>query len=83
LEGEVLASSGSGGRLIEEVDRIVQLLIENPALGARVDADLRHFALRRFPFSVVYAVTAEALYIVAIAHSSREPAYWQYRVQDR
>lgn len=74
---------GLGLTLINEVDRVVQLLLQNPAVGSRVDANLRHFVLRRFPFSVVYAVTTEVLYIVAIAHGSREPAYWRHRVQDR
>jgi toxin ParE1/3/4 len=90
-ENELLAAArryqlevpGLGRSLIDEVDRVVQLLLDNPAAGAQVDANLRHFVLRRFPFSVVYAETPDGLYIVAIAHGSREPACWQYRVQDR
>ena len=39
--------------------------------------------LRRFPFSVVYAVVADLVYIVAVAHGSREPGYWRLRIQDR
>ncbi len=50
---------------------------------ARVDRNLRHFALRKFPFSVVYASTTDLIYIVAVAHGSREPEYWRPRVQDR
>ncbi len=74
---------GLGRRFGDEVGRVIQLLLENPDLGSRVDNDLRHFVLRRFPFSVVYAATSNLVYIVAIAHGSREPGYWQLRVQDR
>lgn len=74
---------GLGHRFGDEVSRVIQLLLESPDLGSRVDDALRHFVLRRFPYSVVYAATADLVYIVAIAHGSREPGYWQPRVQDR
>jgi plasmid stabilization system protein ParE len=72
-----------GLRLGEEVERVIQLLLEHPELGSRLDDELRHFVLRRFPFSVVYAVAGDLVYIVAVAHGSREPEYWRLRVQDR
>jgi plasmid stabilization system protein ParE len=72
-----------GRRFGDEVERVVHLLLEHPELGASVDEALRHFVLRKFPFSVVYAVTADLIYILAIAHGSREPEYWRPRVQDR
>jgi plasmid stabilization system protein ParE len=70
-----------GHRFSDEVERVVHLLLEHPELGANVDANLRHFVLRTFPFSVVYAVTTKVIYIVAIAHGSREPEYWRLRTQ--
>ncbi len=72
--------AGLGHRFGDELNRVVQLLLANPELGSRVDGNLRHFVLRRFPFSVVYAVNGELLYVVAVAHGSREPGYWQERV---
>lgn len=75
--------SGLGRRFTDEVERVVGLLLEHPDLGSRLDENLRHFVLRRFPFSVVYAAEADLIYIIAIAHGSREPGYWQLRVQDR
>ena len=72
-----------GRRFGEEVERVVHLLLKHPEMGARIDESLRHFVLRRFPFSVVYAVASDLIYIVAIAHGSREPEYWRLRVQDR
>jgi toxin ParE1/3/4 len=77
-----LQVTGLGDRFGEEVDRVIQLLVENPEMGARVDPYLRHFVLQRFPYSVVYAVMPDVVYIVAIAHGSREPGYWQLRVQE-
>lgn len=72
-----------GRRFGDEVERVVQLLLDHPEMGSRLDNDLRHFVLRRFPFSVVYAVATDLVCIVAVAHGSREPEYWRLRVQDR
>ena len=71
-----------GVRFADEVERVIQLLLEHPELGSRLDDDLRHFVLRKFPFSVVYAVVSDIVSIVAVAHGSREPGYWRWRVQD-
>lgn len=72
-----------GERFADEVERVIELLLEHPEFGSRLDDDLRHFVLRRFPFSVVYAVITDIIYVVALAHGSREPGYWRPRVQDR
>lgn len=72
-----------GLRFADEVERVIQLLLERPELGSKLDDDLRHFVLRKFPFSIVYAVVGELVYIVSVAHGSREPSYWHLRVQDR
>jgi plasmid stabilization system protein ParE len=72
-----------GKRFADEVEHAVRLLLEHPELGSRLDDDLRHFVLRKFPFSIVYATVADLVYIVALAHGSREPGYWRPRVQDR
>ncbi|MDH4165627.1 MAG: type II toxin-antitoxin system RelE/ParE family toxin [Gammaproteobacteria bacterium] len=72
-----------GFRFADEVERVILLLLDRPELGSRLDDELRHFVLRRFPFSVVYAVASDVVYIVAVAHGSREPGYWRPRVQDR
>jgi plasmid stabilization system protein ParE len=71
-----------GFRFADEVERVILLLLDHPELGSRLDDELRHFVLRRFPFSVVYAVASDVVYIVAVAHGSREPGYWRPRVQD-
>lgn len=72
-----------GLRFADEVERVIQLLVDHPELGSKVDAELRHFVLRKFPFSVVYAISADLISVVAIAHGSREPEYWRLRVNDR
>jgi hypothetical protein len=72
---------GLGADFSDEVERIINVLLEHPELGTRTGDDLRHFVLRRFPFSVVYAAADQLLYVVAIAHASRKPGYWKGRAR--
>lgn len=70
---------GLGTRFGAEVSRVIELLLDNPTIGAPIEAELRHFVLRRFPHSIVYTVVSETMYILAVAHGSRAPGYWQVR----
>lgn len=70
---------GLGERFAREVERIVELLLEHPKSGESIDAELRHFVLRRFPHSIIYSVVGETLFILAVAHGRREPGYWRSR----
>ncbi|MBY0228599.1 MAG: type II toxin-antitoxin system RelE/ParE family toxin [Gemmataceae bacterium] len=44
------------------------------------DAGCREAILIRHPYSVIYRVEEDGIVlVVAVAHSSREPGYWQRR----
>lgn len=70
---------GLGVRFGAEVNRAVEVLLENPRIGAPIGSELRHFVLRRFPHSIIYAEISDSLYVLALAHGSRAPGYWQTR----
>ena len=57
-----------GLRFGDEVERVIHLLLEHPELGSRLDEELRHFVLRKFPFSVVYAVVDDLMYRDPVLH---------------
>jgi toxin ParE1/3/4 len=70
---------GLGARFGGEVNRAIELLLENSKIGSPLDGELRNFVLRRFPHSVIYTVIGDTLFIVAVAHGSRKPGYWRSR----
>ncbi len=39
----------------------------------------RRLILSRFPYSVLYRVRSDAIFITAIAHQKRRPGYWRHR----
>lgn len=72
--------AGLRERFGDEVERVIELLVENPGLCAPVEGEIRHFVLRRFPFSVIYAELGDVLFMLAVAHGSRRPGYWLERL---
>ncbi len=59
-----------------EVRRGVEFIAANPEAAPRVRGDVRRKVLRRFPFSLFYAVDPDRIRILAVAHHRRQPGYW-------
>lgn len=76
-EGE---ARGLGAEFIDEFERALELIATNPHLGSYFEAGSRRKLLRRFPFQIIYEVGPDELLVVAIAHLSRRPGYWQDRL---
>ena len=68
-------------RFVAEVDRVMARIAAHPAHYGWYDDEFREAGLRRFPYSLIYRVGPGGdVLIVAVAHASREPGYWQRRV---
>lgn len=70
---------GLGTDFKSEVGRTLDLLSENPDIGAVIEAPYRRLLLDRFPFAVIYRIRESTLRILAVAHQRRRPGYWKGR----
>ena len=82
LDGQ---SFGMGADFLYELRTATDRLADHPALGQllllpRVPAGMRRLVLHRFRYILVYRVVGADLWVEAVAHTSREPAYWLDRV---
>ena len=73
--------AGLGGEFYDAVVRATDVIREHPAIGLSVvnPTNHRQSLVDRFPFKVVYRERTDDIYIVAVAHTSRRPGYWQNR----
>ena len=73
--------AGLGADFYDTVVRTIERIQAHPEIGAPRSGRLpnREFRVNRFPYKVVYRVRDEDIYVVAIAHTSRRPGYWQHR----
>jgi len=58
----------------------VELVSENPGVGAPHRHDTRRVLLNRFPYAVVYRPLTDRVMVVAVAHLRRRPVYWAERL---
>lgn len=72
-------SPRAAARFEAEVERVLGLVEANPDSFPTYDDVHRFAVLRRFPYSVVYQVQPDWVYVVAVAHSSRDTGYWSGR----
>ena len=69
------ASAEVGLAFILEYERTLALLCANPGPGAPWRNGRRRFALRKFPYTIIYYVGGEELRVIALAHHRRKPSY--------
>ncbi len=67
---------GLGERFRRAVWAAIAILEQYPQIGQEVRPGIRKILVRRFPYKLIYSVTGETLYIIAVAHGHREPEYW-------
>ena len=72
--------SGLGFRFINEIERYSALLSEHPEIGQVIDENIRHLVFEQFPYSFIYTIEPEYIWILAIAHHHKKPGYWRERL---
>jgi plasmid stabilization system protein ParE len=61
------------------MDAGLQRIADSPETWPLCDKRHRFYVLHRYPYSLIYRIENEDVLIVAVAHSSRHPAFWQGR----
>ena len=64
---------------VTEIAASVRTIAESPSRWAETQVDERRFVLPNFPFSILYRVAANTVFITAVAHQKRRPGYWRQR----
>ena len=72
-------AEGLGDDFITELESAYEAIAELPGTWPKFTKCCRRFLLSKFPFSVIYQLSNESIFIVAIMHNSRKPEYWKNR----
>jgi len=72
---------GLGLEFAEEVYAAVARVTEYPNACSANTKRTRRCLVNRFPFGLIYAVSEDVLYIIAVAHLQRRPNYWKIRTK--
>jgi plasmid stabilization system protein ParE len=70
---------GLGSTFLDEVERAINQVRENPEAAPLVNRLVRRKLVRRFPYSIMYSVQSNSVHILAVANQRRRPFYWRGR----
>ena len=66
-------------RVAEGFDSILTQQLDCPLLFD----DFRRRFTRQFPYSIVYRLEGDRIFVIAVAHWSRRPEYWKDRSEPK
>lgn len=68
---------GLGFEFARAVDSAIARALRMPLAFARIDDEFRHVITRKFPYSLIYHLSAEELVVVSCFHHRRRPSSWR------
>lgn len=77
------AQPGLGERFTAAVEEAAARALAFPLAGSPSRSNTRRVIVKGFPFSIVYRPETDGIVILALAHHTRVPYYWQSRTRAR
>jgi plasmid stabilization system protein ParE len=71
--------SGYGERFLTLFREKCDLLCAFPQMGHRAGAAVRTLSIGVFRYNIIYEQRGDILFVLALAHQCRRPAYWAAR----
>ncbi|MBI1814604.1 MAG: type II toxin-antitoxin system RelE/ParE family toxin [Deltaproteobacteria bacterium] len=74
---------GLGLRFLAAVEHTTERISSAPESGAPLAGGFRKRIVPGFPYSIIYRIWQDYVYLVAVAHQHRRPDYWRQRTDRR
>jgi len=73
-------SPALGHRFYQVIDGLIADACRSPGTFRFIRQPARRHFTRDFPYSIIYVERPDDIWILAVMHLHREPAYWQHRL---
>lgn len=74
-------SEGLGWDFLASVEETTRRIEQFPEAGPVERASIRKRIVPGFPFTILYEVQGDQIFIAAVMHQHRRPGYWRERVK--
>lgn len=71
--------AGLGLRFLGAFNLSLMSIAARPKLWRADSAGRRKYCVKRFPHHIIYKLKDNAIFVLAVAHTSRRPKYWKNR----
>jgi plasmid stabilization system protein ParE len=80
---ETQRSRDAASRFLEQIGASIERIADLPLAWppSKLDSRVHVRQLRRIRYAIFYLLSADAITVVAIAHTSRRPGYWLERIR--
>ena len=68
-----------GSRFLDAIEDSLTKITIHPTIWRADQQGRRKYRIKRFPYLLIYTISQETIYILAVAHTSRKPNYWRVR----
>ena len=72
---------GFGSDFLAAVEETTHRIEQFPEAGPIVRANVRQRLVSGFPFTILYEIQPDRIFIAAVMHQHRRPGYWRKRLQ--
>ena len=70
---------GLGSEFLDAIDHAIDVVRLHPSLGSPLKGRFRRVFLRRFPYAVHFLAAPEAIVVLAVFHTRRDPRHLEGR----
>ena len=70
---------GLGDDFIDEVEKVLDVIEQQPLSGTKITKSERRFLVSRFPYGIIYSIEDDLVTIFAVMNLRRKPGYWKAR----
>ena len=74
-------SEGLGWDFLAAVEQATHRITASPHAGPIQRRDVRGRLVAGFPFTVLYSIEPDQIFVVAVMHQRRKPGYWMKRLR--
>jgi plasmid stabilization system protein ParE len=71
---------GLGLEFLDELRAAYLRILDGPLKYAVLRSGIRRALTRRFPYGVYFSIEDDIILIIAVLHTARDPAEWQFRI---
>lgn len=66
---------------LRELDHGLNAVMQSPETWSHYLGGTRRYVFPKFPFSIIYFIESDTVYVVALAAEHRPPGYWLPRLR--
>jgi plasmid stabilization system protein ParE len=71
---------GLGNEFINEIQRAIEHILQNPEASLRLAPGIRGCLTRRFPYGIIYTQQDDQIIIISVFNLKRHPASWRSNI---